>query len=917
MKKRVYGSVALAMLISLVGCGSDDTTTNSLTGKAVDGYLSGSTVCLDLNNNNSCDADEPTAVTDSNGSFELAVDVNSDAKIIVYGGIDTDTNAKFNGILKAPSDETNVTPLTTLVASLMDEGSSKEEAISSVATLLDLDPQDVTKDPVASAKENENILKSALKVQKLVEVVAKESGDEQNFSTVLKNIATSLKNSTDMETLIDNISDSTTLKNSLKAMNSSIDSLKLDNTKEYALKIDMMKDEVVSKAIIEKKEISSQDLNSMLQSCELDPNLDDSNYTDVAPNNGKNIEYNNIGTTVSDIESAFNYARSLDSTVNKALTLPSQEVWDSLSKEEQALYILNKERLDRGLKPFEGVVSMNTKFNSTNPTTLSEVAQGYANVLYTKTTLDHNLDGDVTSRLNRVEAIKNGSEYIPYNESLYAEGNSFKLDSIPLIKAVYNWIYADEKPAAGKPWGHRAMCLMKVPNDDFGKKGAEGIVGFGLVQGENYAMTPNYKSSIVVMNIINPTSSWNQDYKELTLCLGSNVNTKFIRDLNGTIYDTTTQLTWQDTNLTILNRSDATDFCSNLVLDGYDDWRLSSSSELSEFYKSTKEAGITPNLAQINSNLLVASDGFVLTQNGALKYKKDFASISTEFSDAQTGEVKCVRGEAQSSDTSDGNSKITLDKTKNLAIQNDKNLMWVNQYKLIGKMSTTYGLIACQNSDFAGFNNWRLPTADELSSFHKTAKDENVTLNYYASYCTAEITSDGSSKYVWVQKDSPEQNLKIGDIINFSGSAGVRCVRDTDSSEDLDTIPPKRPVITYSGEHLIDIEKRGDEEDVLTYSDLEINATTLDNNGTDLDYTIVITGEPSSTLYTVDYDGNLKDKIGTLGENGIEYTIKAEDRTYTYSDRKNWYYDSVADFVLVDDANNTSKINRVFIYLYE
>jgi len=41
MKKRVYGSVALAMLISLVGCGSDDTTTNSLTGKAVDGYLSG------------------------------------------------------------------------------------------------------------------------------------------------------------------------------------------------------------------------------------------------------------------------------------------------------------------------------------------------------------------------------------------------------------------------------------------------------------------------------------------------------------------------------------------------------------------------------------------------------------------------------------------------------------------------------------------------------------------------------------------------------------------------------------------------------------------------------------------------------------------------------------------------------------
>jgi hypothetical protein len=62
----------------------------------------------------------------------------------------------------------------------------------------------------------------------------------------------------------------------------------------------------------------------------------------------------------------------------------------------------------------------------------------------------------------------------------------------------------------------------------------------------------------------------------------------------------------------------------------------------------------------------------------------------------------------------------------------------------------------------------------------------------------------------------------------------------------------------------------------------------------------------------------LQEKIGNLDNDGkINYTIKAGDRSYTYSDRKKWYYDSVADFVIVDDANNTSKINRVFIYLYE
>jgi len=73
---------------------------------------------------------------------------------------------------------------------------------------------------------------------------------------------------------------------------------------------------------------------------------DNGNFRDEASgkSTGNNIPYFTVGTKVSDIEAAFNYARGKDSTINKKLTLPSQDVWDAMSQEERALYILNQER---------------------------------------------------------------------------------------------------------------------------------------------------------------------------------------------------------------------------------------------------------------------------------------------------------------------------------------------------------------------------------------------------------------------------------------------------------------------------------------------------------------------------------------------------------------------------------------------
>ena len=185
-------SLATIAILNFTGCGSSDSdsTTNftSITGKAVDGYLSGSTVCLDLNLDNTCSTiGEATTTTDADGDYTLNItqdmkdDPNFDkAPILIYGGIDTDTNKSFEGVLSAVFDgvssNVNVTPVTTLVQTLVDEQDlSLTEAKNKVIDLLDLPAgTNLDEDPIALAKENNNtdLLAGALKLQKSIEIVA-------------------------------------------------------------------------------------------------------------------------------------------------------------------------------------------------------------------------------------------------------------------------------------------------------------------------------------------------------------------------------------------------------------------------------------------------------------------------------------------------------------------------------------------------------------------------------------------------------------------------------------------------------------------------------------------------------------------------------------------------------------------------
>jgi hypothetical protein len=233
-------SLATAMILSMSGCGSssgggsasgsagsagntgnqDSVVTTS--GKAVDGYLVYSTVCLDLNMDGYCQlGDEPATSTDVNGSFDLDITVEQQkhknykkAPLLVYGGYDADTRADFAGKLKAPFDpedstnvQVNVTPVTTMVAALVKKGKTKTEAENSVKTMLGYNGADLGADPVALAgKDSSGLLEAALKLQKCIEMLAaakQKEGDTTKTNDLIDSIYTDFADKADDATNFD------------------------------------------------------------------------------------------------------------------------------------------------------------------------------------------------------------------------------------------------------------------------------------------------------------------------------------------------------------------------------------------------------------------------------------------------------------------------------------------------------------------------------------------------------------------------------------------------------------------------------------------------------------------------------------------------------------------------------------------
>ncbi|WP_369070846.1 hypothetical protein [Burkholderia gladioli] len=146
--KHVLGVTIAASLTACGGGGgsgssSGATTTSAtqLSGKAIDGYLSGATVCFD-NGQGACDTSQPSTTTDANGNYTLKVSGSVTGKqldVLVTsnttdGGNKFTSNFTMSAFVSGSSQ--NVTPLTTMVVSQMKAGKSQADATTAVQNLV-------------------------------------------------------------------------------------------------------------------------------------------------------------------------------------------------------------------------------------------------------------------------------------------------------------------------------------------------------------------------------------------------------------------------------------------------------------------------------------------------------------------------------------------------------------------------------------------------------------------------------------------------------------------------------------------------------------------------------------------------------------------------------------------------------------
>jgi subtilisin-like proprotein convertase family protein len=185
-------SLVIATML-LTGCGgssSSDTTSSSITlsGVAVDGYIRGATVCLDENINGICDAKERIVLTDSIGKLSFTGVSNTLSSLILSGGTDTAIDKQFSGNLKKIlnidlSKSLNsfvLTPLSDVVASYFLSQPSKtsdklNEICKNIATTFGLTVDELLKDPMMDS----NIFKKSQEIQQ-IKILMRETGVNEN-----------------------------------------------------------------------------------------------------------------------------------------------------------------------------------------------------------------------------------------------------------------------------------------------------------------------------------------------------------------------------------------------------------------------------------------------------------------------------------------------------------------------------------------------------------------------------------------------------------------------------------------------------------------------------------------------------------------------------------------------------------------
>lgn len=238
-----------------VACGN--TYTSTITGTAIDGLLSGSTVCLDINSNDSCDSGEPNTTTNSDGTYSLSTEELGDYPILIFGGTDLATGNEFEGQLKdivelrntEPKKTATITPLTTIAAEIyQDELSSDSDytissARETLATNLGLTSEQITTSPLEDSTvftKSQQIVQTARLLASSIRSDTDTSSTRDAFKHVVDQIATTVKSDTsgsiDVSKVVTNLQ-ATTYNNAEISISSSLTTYISENNDDIATKV--------------------------------------------------------------------------------------------------------------------------------------------------------------------------------------------------------------------------------------------------------------------------------------------------------------------------------------------------------------------------------------------------------------------------------------------------------------------------------------------------------------------------------------------------------------------------------------------------------------------------------------------------------------------------------------------------------
>ncbi len=240
-------------------------------------------------------------------------------------------------------------------------------------------------------------------------------------------------------------------------------------------------------------------------------------------------------------------------------------------------------------------------------------------------------------------------------------------------------------------------------------------------------------------------------------------------DINDVVIDNTNNLIWQDNsdiNNSPIYWSSAYTQCQNLLLAGYDDWRIPDIHEL--YYTLNREN--SPKTSPIFQNTPV-DDGYWVNNFDSSDYSWiDFSNAKGNISNilsAPKKHIRCVRGEPY--------KVIPIrNDTLDIVVDHIHNLQWQdNEDVIINNRTWDDAIGHCNTLDLNG-TNWRLPNINELYSIVDLYKSPTTyrafkyktTDSYWSSTNDSGITLIDFSNGIDNQNEPSTNTHK------------VRCVRD-------------------------------------------------------------------------------------------------------------------------------------------